>query len=76
MGEIKLLIEISLVISVLLVIFVVQHQYNFTVQWNKKANRYNLIWEVYTLQQEYKQKTIRLWKVFNIFRYGRKDKTV
>lgn len=68
LEEIRLLARFSLVILIVFFIFVIQQNYKFRIVWNKIANRYNLIWEEYTLQQEYKQVTIRLPKWLNIFK--------
>lgn len=70
MGLIRDLLIMCLTGIIFIAIFTVQQNYKFRVQWNKIANRYNLIWEEYTINQEYKQKTVRLWKVFNIFKWN------
>jgi hypothetical protein len=70
MNETKNLLILCLVGIIFIAIFIVQQNYKFRIQWNKIANRYNLIWEEYTINQEYKQKTVRLGKVFNIFRWN------
>ena len=62
MESIKLLIEGCAIGIVFLIIFVVQEKYKFTVVYNKQYKGYCLIWEEYTLNQEFKQKTIKLFR--------------